>query len=217
MHPIFLAELMERLSSSKMVRAQVDVATMFDNKQEGLWPFTVEILRSQQQKGMWLEFGVLEGKSINWFSKHAKLNSADGKIYGFDSFEGLAEHYSIGTSSGNYQSKQGKLPSVNENVVIVPGWIDSTLEKFLQNRRGSISFVHLDFGTYEATRFVISKVKNRLADDAIILFDEFHGFTGWKEFEFKALNEELSEDEFRFVAFGKRQALIQLIKKHPIN
>lgn len=217
LNPIFLAEFTERLDSANFIKYHANDAAVFENKQEGIWPFAVELLEAQQTKGLWLEFGVLEGKSINWFSPFARTNSVDGKVYGFDSFEGLSEHYSIGNSYSSRQSLGGQAPKVKDNVKLIQGWVESTLDEFLRSDLRKVSFAHLDFGTYSATHTVLSKLKNRFTEDALILFDEFHGFTGWQLFEHKALYEVFSSDEFKFVAFARRQALIQLKKRRELR
>lgn len=48
--------------------------------------YVFEHIKLKQKDSLWLEFGVASGKTINYISKFAS-----GKVYGFDSFQGLPE------------------------------------------------------------------------------------------------------------------------------
>lgn len=87
---------------------------------------------------LWLEFGVFEGKTINYISKFTT-----DKVYGFDSFEGLPEKWTDQFDKGAF--KVSELPKVNDNVVLVKGWFDETLPTFIQEQNGKkVSFLHMD-------------------------------------------------------------------------
>ena len=79
---------------------------------------------NKQIKGIYLEFGVFKGQSINFFSNYVD------EIFGFDSFEGLKEDW-LGHRiiAGNY-SLNKKIPKLKPNVIPVKGWIQDTLVKF---------------------------------------------------------------------------------------
>ena len=75
----------------------------------------------------YLEFGVWKGRTINYLSRFVK------EIYGFDSFKGLREDW-VGVENkpkGKFDLGE-KIPSLNKNVLPVKGWIQDTLEIFLQ-------------------------------------------------------------------------------------
>lgn len=156
-----------------------------------------------------LEFGVFQGKSINFFSNILK----EKKFYGFDSFEGLNEDWEGSEYPKGYFDLKGKLPKVNNNVELVKGKVQDTLKNFISKRNPKISFVHIDLDTYESTKFVLSEIKKNLLQGSIVLFDELYNFTGWDVGEYKALNEIFSEKEFKFLAFSKNgcQAVIQIL------
>ena len=44
----------------------------------------------------------------------------------------------------------------------------------------------------------------------MILLDEHHGYPNWQNGEFKALNEVLGPDEYRYLAFSAQQAVIRI-------
>ena len=156
----------------------------------------------------YLEFGVYSGTSIRFFSKYLTKN----KIYGFDSFEGLKEHW-LGTTvtKGTFDLKK-KVPTLPNNVIAVEGWIQDTLPPFLNEKNPKINFVHIDVDTYETTKFILDLIKPRLAKGATILFDELYNFEGWDVGEYKALTEIFNKNEYKFEAFAHdgRQALIKI-------
>ena len=150
----------------------------------------------------YLEFGVYDGTSINFFSKILK----DKKIYGFDSFEGLNEDW-IGTSDpkGMFNLNK-KVPKLNKNCIPVVGLVQDTLPKFLlENKNLQINFIHMDLDTYPSSKFVLNKIKPYLVDGAIILFDELYNLPGWRVNEYKALTEVFNENEYKYLVFSKNK------------
>ena len=151
--------------------------------------------------GLLLEFGVFEGESINFFSKHIN----DHTIYGFDTFEGLIEDWKgkIGGEKGLF-NLDGKLPKVNSNVKLIKGKVQNTLTDFLKSQnKKEISFAHLDLDTYESTVYVLKIIKPLLKKGCVLLFDELYNFPGWESGEYKALNEVFNLDnEIEFLAFS---------------
>lgn len=66
-------------------------------------------------KGLWLEFGVFSGTTVNIIARFTRQT-----VYGFDSFIGLPENWQDGKEQGRY-SCEGQLPAVSDNVELVPG------------------------------------------------------------------------------------------------
>ncbi len=155
-----------------------------------------------------LEFGVWKGESANYFSNYCD------KLYCFDSFEGLKEDWT-GTfmPKGSFNLNK-KLPKLNDNIEVIVGWVEDTLDDFLKKHNPKIKFVHLDMDTYSPTKFVLKKIKPYLVKDAIIVFDEFYNYIGWQNGEYKALKEIFKETEFEYKAFiinNNSQAVIKII------
>ena len=78
----------------------------------------------QNPKGHYMEFGVFEGKSINYL---ASLNKKV-TFHGFDSFEGLPEQWFMGhkvIEKGHFAVSE--LPKVVPNVVLHEGWFEDTI------------------------------------------------------------------------------------------
>ena len=147
---------------------------------------------------LWLEFGVFSGSSINYISKFTRDH-----VYGFDSFEGLPEDWREGFPKGAF-SKQGTLPSVNQNVVLIKGWFNDTLPHFLATQQKKISFIHMDCDLYSSTKFVFDTVKDYLADNCVIIFDELLNYPGFDgdNGELKALYEFVTENKVRYSWIG---------------
>ena len=144
----------------------------------------------------YLEFGTFNGITANMFSKYVK------KLYTFDSFKGLGEDWKgrFNRPRG-YFNLDGKLPKLNHNVEPVIGWVQDTLDDFLNTHKPKINFVHFDMDTYSPTKFTLSKIKPYLSKNAILIFDDFYNYYGWRQGEYKALTETFDESEYEFKAF----------------
>lgn len=158
--------------------------------------------------GLWLEFGVYSGKTINIMAKLARMmsqssasennNNSDNmlsdneiKVYGFDSFEGLPEDWRSGFEAGTFNRK-GQAPKVEDNVELVVGWFNETLEGFLSrpNAVGKhAGIIHLDADLYSSTIYVLQTLKDRIVVGTILVFDELINFKEYREGEWKALIE----------------------------
>ena len=162
--------------------------------------------RNHSEKLFYLEFGVYKGESTNFFSNYLE------EIYAFDSFEGLKEDWKGMTVKGAFKLK--KIPKLNRNVFLIVGWVENTLEKFLEKNKPKINFVHMDMDLYKPTVFTLQKIKPFLIDGAIILFDEFYNYLNWQEEEYKALIETFEKSEYKFKAYtvNQKQVCIQYKK-----
>ena len=75
--------------------------------------------------GLYLEFGVQHGVSINMSSSILP----NQQFYGFDSFEGLPEEWDNGKRilKKGTLSRNGIPPTVNDNVTLIKGLFQDTL------------------------------------------------------------------------------------------
>lgn len=142
--------------------------------------------------GLWLEFGVCFGRSINLL---AALH--DGIIHGFDSFEGLPEDWKPGEPKGSY-STNGRTPEVAVNVRLHRGWFEQTLPAFLQHQDEPVAFVHIDCDLYSSTATVLSHLAKRFVAGTVIVFDDFYGYDGFENHEFKAFFEAVANHSLKF-------------------
>jgi predicted O-methyltransferase YrrM len=148
--------------------------------------------------GMIAEFGVFRGASINYIAGKFK----DGVIYGFDSFEGLHEDWRGHSLTKGTFSLGGTLPQVRENVELIKGWFDETLPPFLALHAGPFAFIHADCDTYEANRSLFKAVGERVVPGAIVVFDEYFGYSGWRVGEWLAWQEFVAERSIRYEYLG---------------
>ena len=98
---------------------------------------------ARQLEGLVMEFGVYRARTLNYLA--AKTSQT---LYGFDSFEGLPEFWRDGIGKGAF-ALDG-LPKVRSNVVLVKGWFDDSLPKFLLDLNSSdpLSYLHIDCDLY---------------------------------------------------------------------
>ncbi|WP_422000958.1 class I SAM-dependent methyltransferase [Roseovarius mucosus] len=155
-----------------------------------------------QMGGLWLEFGVFKGTTIK---KLARCRSS-GKVYGFDSFEGLPEKWERGyegwwSEKGAF-SLEGALPKVPGNVELVKGWFDETIGPFLERVDGEITLMHIDCDLYSSTKTIFDQVRHRISDKCVVIFDEIFNYPGWHEHEALAFAEFLQDDCWDFSWIG---------------
>jgi hypothetical protein len=149
--------------------------------------------------GLVLEFGVAQGGTLNYLAKLFEPRP----VYGFDSFEGLPEpwcDYPVGAFAGEPLW-------VPDNVRLVRGWFDDTLDDFLELLPDPAAFVHIDCDLYSSTKTVLDKLEPRLISGTVIVFDEFHGYPDWRNHEFRAYAEfrARTKTRFRYVAKASMQ------------
>ena len=175
----------------------------------GFWKHVLDVLPAQ---GQLLEVGVFQGESINMIADDRTARGDTRTVHGFDSFEGLEEDWSGEALPRGYFNQGGKLPPVRNNVRLHKGWVQETLTPFMATADDKrIALLHIDTDTYTPAKFTLDAAKDFLAAGSVIVFDELIGYPNWQEHEYKALNEVLEPESFRFIAFTSRQAAIIII------
>ena len=160
--------------------------------------------------GFNLEFGVYSGRTINCLSSLRP----DLSFVGFDSFEGLPSDWDMGGKlvQKEYFKKQ-EMPIVNQNVTLVKGFFDKTINEWksslnkerLKKNKKFISYLHIDGDLYSSAIDVLFGLDEFIKPGTIIRFDELccwrtifqdpvsqvarAYYTTWREHEWKALNE----------------------------
>lgn len=153
---------------------------------------------AKDKEGLFLEFGVFSGRSINTMAKVASNKT----LYGFDSFCGLPEDWHDGYQKGKYDLK-GMLPDVENNVRLIKGWFQDTLPDFLeQHLDEKCALVHIDCDLYSSTNYVLNSLKERICSGTILVFDEFLGYVNYDKHEYLAFNEfaEKQKLDYRYLA-----------------
>lgn len=170
-------------------------------------------LKNIDKKGLFLEFGVFEGRTISYCANKIP----DVTWHGFDSFEGLPEDWNLGTKvreAGYFALPE--LPEVPSNVRLYKGFFDKSLPVWKEQNLtpdSYISFLHLDADLYSSTIYVLEQLNDYIKPGTVIRFDEiidfrYEGFvsrddtrrpkakfryTTWRDGEFKAVNEWLEK------------------------
>jgi len=147
---------------------------------------------------LWLEFGVFSGKSINYISQFTNK-----KVYGFDSFLGLPEDWRSGFSKGTF-NMNGNLPKVNDNVTLISGWFENTLEIFAKYKTEKVSFIHIDSDIYSSAKYILNTLKKSIDKNCIIVFDELVNYPGYdgETGELRALYEFIEENNVKYEWIG---------------
>ncbi len=146
--------------------------------------------------GLWLEFGVWKGDSINKIAQFT-----DKKIFGFDSFTGLPEDWREGKTQGRYDVG-GMLPEVRDNVELFAGWFADTLPAFLEKHPGNVALLHVDCDIYNSTKTVLTLLRERIVPGTVIVFDELFNYPEYRDHEIKAFYEFLAETGAGFEWIG---------------
>lgn len=121
--------------------------------------------------GDWAEFGVYKGATARVLEA-MMINKR--KLYLFDSFEGLPEDWAGGKwKKGAFQLSHDEVPTFDsEKSVIVKGWFDATIPKFILDHQGHLAFLHIDCDLYSSTKAVLMGLNHKIVPGTILLFDE---------------------------------------------
>ncbi len=197
--------------SLEFVRERIDGAALFWDAPELRRYVIDKAVSGPLRDELFMEFGVFRGRTLKVFAERMKAGQSNQTIYGFDAFEGLRDHWSnINYPSGAFNLR-GKTPRVPDNAELVVGWVEDTLEAFLRRHaKKKVAFLHIDMDVYPPTAFVLRKTRQICVPGTIILFDEFHGYPGWKNYEYKAFLENYDEDAFEYIGFSKMQCAIKI-------
>jgi predicted O-methyltransferase YrrM len=183
-----------REDTARFVNANLQSVKTFYNRYD-LLSFCVKQAEAKAN-GLFCEFGVYRGESVNHIASQTKAT-----VHGFDSFEGLPEKWREGFDKGTFG--MDGLPRVRENVVLHKGWFDQSVPVFAAKYQGSIAFLHMDADLYSSTKTVFDLLGKRIIPGAVIVFDEFLGYPGWQNGEYKAFQELVQERHFKFDYIGR--------------
>lgn len=137
-------------------------------------------------EGVMLEFGVGSGESLRWLEDIAGTR----RVVGFDSFEGLPEDWRPGFEAGAFAQTER---SPFEHAELRVGWFEDTLPTFIAELDEPIALLHVDCDLYSSTCTVLQHCMPRLADGAVVVFDEFFNYPGWRNHEARAWQEWLAD------------------------
>jgi len=145
--------------------------------------------------GLALEFGVATGTTLNVIAR----SRGRRKVFGFDSFDGLPEHWRWGFEQGIFASD--KAPVV-QGATIVEGLFQDVLPGFLAEHAGQAAVVHIDSDLYSSAIYVLQQLRPRMVKGSIIVFDEYYNYPGWREHEHRAWEEFVADSGLEFEYLG---------------
>ena len=143
------------------------------------------------------EFGVASGGSIGWFPKHLP----GVKVYGFDSFEGLPEHWDLGEKvleKGHFSS-DGAVPFEHKDIEYRVGLFEETVPEWrneMLDQDRYLKIVHMDADLYSSTSYVLDQIKPLLRSGTLILFDELTHFPDHPQYKANRMHEYKAFMEF---------------------
>lgn len=184
-----------RDDSARYVTAEMTEAQRFRDRESLLLD---AVQRTKEVKGCICEFGVWTGGSLRLLADAAP----ERDVHGFDSFEGLPANWRPWFSKGAFKTS---VPMLRQpNVRLHKGWFDATLPPFIKQLQQPISLAHIDCDLYSSTRTVLEHIIPRLADGAVMVFDEYFNYPGWEAHEHKALLEAVRARQLkvRYLAFN---------------
>lgn len=186
----------KRHSLDYIVRYMQD-ASIFGDR----WDLLAFAIGEAPAQGLCLEFGVADGASL----RHVASVSAR-LLHGFDSFEGLPEHWSGTFERKGKFGRGGTLPEVPATVTLHKGWFDESLPAFLAARPGeAVAFLHVDCDIYSSTATVLAGLGARLQPGSIIVFDEYFNYPNWQQHEWRAFQEFVRDSGFTYTYLGFAQ------------
>jgi predicted O-methyltransferase YrrM len=152
------------------------------------------------------EFGVWSGATINHLASRVP-----GKVYGFDSFEGLPERWRDGFPRSTF--KISELPRVRPNVELVRGWFENTLPAFIAAHSQDVAFLHIDCDLYSSTKTVLEMFSPQIRPGCVIVFDEYFNYPGWQAGEYKAFQEYVQTRgiTYRYLGFNRNHEQVAVM------
>lgn len=195
------------VDSFNFARENMPGAYAFLDRFDGLGLSIREAKRRFPSRRLVLEFGVYKGGMIN----HQARKFPELDFVGFDSFEGLQEHWS-GMAPVKTFDLGGRLPRVRRNVGLVKGWFAESAPRWktANPASGVPLLVHVDCDTYAATVDVLEFCSDYVEHGLVIHFDDFFGFPDWRNGGFKALQEISEKRRWRltYLSYGTKEVAV---------
>lgn len=181
---------------------------LYGTRDLGRFPLMDYALSCVGIDGVWAEFGVYRGESINHIA-----SSGGHPVHGFDSFMGLPEDWNSYLKKGLFNLKS-RLPRVENNVKLHVGLFSDTLPGFKSEIGDSpIAFLHVDCDLYSSTVDIFRHLEENIVPGTVILFDEFYNYPGWPKHEFRAFNEFISSTgkSYQYIGYNSNAEQVALI------
>ncbi len=150
----------------------------------------------------YLEFGVFRGDTLRQWAD--RLTHFDTSFHGFDSFDGLPEHWNYAKPAGSFGGR-GIPVYKDPRVRLHKGWFSDTLPSFAVPECDCL-IIHLDADLYSSTKCVLDALGPHLKPGTILIFDEFYD----RDHELKAFDEFLNLTQIKVHCLGATRNLQQV-------
>ncbi len=172
------------------------------------WELLAFAAREAPEAGLMLECGVADGASLRHLA-----GAIARPLHGFDSFEGLPEHWSGTFERKGKFGRGGTLPEVPAHVTLHKGWFDQTLPAFLAAHAQDVAFLHVDCDIYSSTVTIFRELGPRLKPGTVIVFDEYFNYPNWQRHEWRAFQEFLHDTGFsyRYLGFAQKNGHVAVM------
>lgn len=137
-----------------------------------------------------VELGVFHGVSLRWLSE-----CRPGNVHGFDSFVGLPSDWRR-VPEGRFTTA-GRIPEGIDAQFWV-GPFEAQLPLFLQRHHDPIALLHVDSDLYESARCGLLHLGPSLTPGSVLVFDEYVGHRNWRQDEFRAFQEAVDANAWRY-------------------
>jgi hypothetical protein len=177
--------------------------------------YAVELLReirAQRIPGDVAEFGIYQGWWVNYLWQVTEQIGMPRRIYGFDSFEGLSEphpeHDLEFWKKGQYacsleQVSRNVMAAERPRIKLVKGFFEKSLRRPEAQLAESFCYARIDCDIYEPALDCLRYLSPRLADGAILVFDDWPHLRGFGEQRaFEEWIPSVPHLEFEFLFYG---------------
>lgn len=187
-----LYRLQAFVNHMKLGRWMRDHGFVFDRVLPDKWDvFDVVAAKVQDQRVLYLEFGVFKARTTRYWS--AKLRHPEARLHGFDSFEGLPEEWAD-HASGKIFNAGGEIPVIADaRVKFFKGWFNQVLPTYTVPDHDLLVLI-MDADLYSSTSYVLNHLRQYIRPGTLIYFDEMNHV----EHEPKAFDEFMKETSLRF-------------------
>lgn len=119
------------------------------------------------------EFGVFQGGS---FTQWMQINShPESRFFGFDSFEGLPEHWHAGNMEAGTFSTDGVTPKIDDpRGQFIKGFFNTSMRPFLETYEPKNKLViHVDADLCSSSLYALMTMDPFIKRGTLIVFDDF--------------------------------------------
>ena len=169
-------------------------------------------IRDEKIEGDIVEFGIYQGWWVNFLYKTTEELGLNRRIYGFDSFEGLSdphpEHDQAFWKKGQYacsleQVSKNVQAALRPRLKLVKGFFEKSLRSAEALVAEKFSYVRIDCDIYPPALDCLNYLGPRLADGAILVFDDWPHLRGYGEQRaFEEWLPTVPNLEFEFLFYG---------------